>query len=323
MENSPRLVTTLPLPELSSLPAGSIASVPLLHSTISILFAQHALDPTIAPFPPGDRVIPKSLAYHARLIETTLILLGLCEVSDEGDGTDVEAVLIAAAGQHVRRWEVKRESFPEGLSGYKAWRTHLGRVHATHVESAMREAGYGLPVAPRTGETLDQDRGERTVARCKELLVKKGLPALAGWREAQAAQSGTGSLPERLTDYPAVQLLEDAVCIVFLEHEMEDFAGKMVERITEGTVGPPAHPSSNSGDPGPAPADVTASASSAAARTKLISIVRKTWAKMGPLGRRIAVEEVVQNMPDGRKEVVEEAVRGYSAKSAEGGGGVK
>jgi hypothetical protein len=115
-----------------------------------------------------------------------------------------ETVKLAARAQHIRRWEVPRGSYPEGRAGYLKWRTDLYKRHGDTAGEIMREVGYE----------------EDTVERVRTLLRKRGLK----------------------TD-PDVQLLEDVICLVFLEHYFHDFARKHDEQ-------------------------------------KLIPIVQKTWKKM-------------------------------------------
>ena len=124
-----------------------------------------------------------------------------------------EAVKLAARAQHIRRWEVPRESYPAGRAGYLKWRTDLYKRHGDIAGAIMSEVGYD----------------ESTIERVKTLLRKRGLK----------------------TD-PEVQLLEDVICLVFLEHYFHDFAKKHDEE-------------------------------------KLVSIIRKTWSKMTERGHEAAL----------------------------------
>lgn len=123
-----------------------------------------------------------------------------------------EAVRLAARGQHLRRWEIPRADYPEGRRGYLQWRTRLYAFHAECAAGILREAGYD----------------EATVARVGDLLRKHGLR----------------------TD-PEMQLLEDVICVVFLDHYFSDFARR--------------HPAE-----------------------KTVEILRKTWSKMSARGREAA-----------------------------------
>lgn len=95
-----------------------------------------------------------------------------------------EELKIAARGQHIRRWEVARETYPATREGYLQWRTFLYRFHADHVAELMRLVGYA----------------EQSIQRVGTLIQKRGIK----------------------TD-PEVQTLEDVVCLVFLENYFTEF----------------------------------------------------------------------------------------------------
>ncbi|MBY6056473.1 DUF4202 domain-containing protein [Leisingera daeponensis] len=112
-----------------------------------------------------------------------------------------EALQIAARGQHVERWKLAREAFPEGRAGYLAWRKAEAEHHAEVVTALMHDAGYGA---------ADVDAAAR-------MLRKEGIK-----RDDQ------------------VQALEDIICFVFLKWYFEPFAAKhpadKVQRIVEKTA---------------------------------------------------------------------------------------
>jgi hypothetical protein len=105
-----------------------------------------------------------------------------------------ETVELAARAQHIRRWEVPRDSYPEGRAGYLKWRTDLYKRHAELAGEIMGDVGYDPDV----------------IDRVQTLLRKRGLK----------------------TDRD-VQLLEDVICLVFLEHYFHDFARKHDEELEE------------------------------------------------------------------------------------------
>ena len=98
-----------------------------------------------------------------------------------------ELLQIAARAQHIERWAVPRESYPEGRIAYLRWRKDLQQHHARRTAEIMREAGYG-----------DAD-----IVRVGSLLRK-----------------------ERLKYDADAQALEDVACLVFLRHEAPDFIAK-------------------------------------------------------------------------------------------------
>jgi hypothetical protein len=125
-----------------------------------------------------------------------------------------EPVRLAARCQHIRRWTIPRTDYPEGRNGYRRWRTDLAWFHASTAAAILREVGYD----------------DTTVARVEALLRK-----------------------ERLKTDPDVQLLEDVICLVFLEHYLSDFVPKHDEE-------------------------------------KLLGVLRKTWPKLSDDGREAALE---------------------------------
>jgi len=53
-----------------------------------------------------------------------------------------EAVLIAARAHHLRRWEVPRDSYPAGRTGYLRWRRDQKARHAADVGQILTACGY-------------------------------------------------------------------------------------------------------------------------------------------------------------------------------------
>ncbi|MBI4341012.1 MAG: DUF4202 domain-containing protein [Candidatus Omnitrophica bacterium] len=133
-----------------------------------------------------------------------------------------EWLRIAARGQHVRRWTIPRERYPRTRAGYLRWRETLKTFHAKTVAELMRQAGY----APED------------LQRVESLILKK-----------------------RPADDPEMRVLEDALCLVFLETQLADTRAK----VPDGTMR---------------------------------EVVRKTWRKMSERGRR---EALVLPMDDAQR----------------------
>lgn len=125
------------------------------------------------------------------------------------------ALRLAARCQHLERWTLPRSSFPMDKVGYHTWR-----------------------------RTLYKTQSER----CRSLLLQAGVSA------AEADEAATWVSKADLKTNAGTQALEDAACLVFLEHELPGFAQ--------------THP------------DYT--------KEKYIGILQKTWRKMSPQAQAAA-----------------------------------
>jgi hypothetical protein len=99
-----------------------------------------------------------------------------------------DALLLAARGHHVRRWEIPRAAEPDGRPGYLRWKRRLQQHHADVLGRVLRDVGY------------DDATLERVQA-----IVKK----------------------ERLKSDPDVQSLEDALALVFLQTQLTELGEKL------------------------------------------------------------------------------------------------
>ncbi len=104
-----------------------------------------------------------------------------------------EELRLAARCQHICRWEIPRSSHPMTRAGYLKWRADLKKFHAQKAGAILREAGY------------DED----TISRVQDLNLKKHFP-----------------------DDPDTRVLEDALCLVFLQFQLADLAAKTDEDKT-------------------------------------------------------------------------------------------
>ena len=95
-----------------------------------------------------------------------------------------EALLLASRSQHIGRWKIPRENYPMNKAGYLNWRMTLAKFHSDTARALMKEAGYE----------------EETIADVQHIILKKNLKA----------------------DH-AVQAMENALCLVFLEFQYHDF----------------------------------------------------------------------------------------------------
>jgi len=124
------------------------------------------------------------------------------------DSDPSEALLLAARGHHYRRWTVPRTSAPAGRAGYLRWRRSLQARHARELGDLLTGVGY--------------DGG--TVARVQAIVQKVDL-----------------------ANDPDVQVLEDALCLVFLETQLADVAARLDPATLARVLVRTAHKMSGSG----------------------------------------------------------------------------
>ncbi len=125
-----------------------------------------------------------------------------------------EELQLSARCQHICRWEIPRDSYDMNRTGYLKWRRDLKRFHAEKAAEILEDVGYS----------------QETIHKVSFLLQKKGL--------------------KKNDD---TQILEDVICLVFLEYYFETFTAEHEE-------------------------------------DKIVDIVRKTWRKMSEKGHHAALQ---------------------------------
>ncbi|PRY60396.1 uncharacterized protein DUF4202 [Vreelandella songnenensis] len=147
-----------------------------LEQVISALDRLHAEDPRSVD--KDGKAIAAELLYAQRM---SAWLATLAE-------NPSECLQIAVRAQHLQRWQVPREDYPEGRVGYLTWRRDQGIRAGDTAAKLMNDVGYS------------SDDTQRVAT----LVNKKGLG-----RDAD------------------VQALEDCACLVFLENYFADFSRKV------------------------------------------------------------------------------------------------
>jgi len=130
------------------------------------------------------------------------------------DPNPSEVLLLAARSQHICRWMIPRRNYEMTRAGYIEWRNELKAFHARKASEILREVGY-------PDDLIDDVHA---------LNLKKHFP-----REAES------------------RILEDALCLVFLQYQFDHLAKKTSD-------------------------------------AKMIRVLRKSWNKMTPAGRRAALK---------------------------------
>ena len=101
-----------------------------------------------------------------------------------------ESLRLAARCQHIRRWEIPRQSYPMTRPGYLKWRSDLKAFHARKAGEILGDIGYSPDL----------------VRRVQDLNLKKNFP-----------------------NDPDCRVLEDALCLVFLEFQLTELASKTAD----------------------------------------------------------------------------------------------
>lgn len=99
-----------------------------------------------------------------------------------------DAQLLAARAHHLRRWVSPRDSYPQGRAGYLRWRTAQKKRQSAEVGDLLASVGYGAD----------------TATRVMMIVAKTGLGHDA-----------------------AAQTHEDALCLVFLELQLDELAERL------------------------------------------------------------------------------------------------
>lgn len=125
-----------------------------------------------------------------------------------------KALQIAARAQHICRWKIARDEYPMDRVGYLKWRETLKKMHAQLTAEILEQVGFDNQFIDRVSFLINKK------------LIKKN---------------------------EETQILEDTICLVFLDYYFEEFAAKHSEE-------------------------------------KIIDILKKTWVKMSDKGHEAALK---------------------------------
>lgn len=132
----------------------------------------HSQDPNIIVVDGNDQ--PYELHYSRKMSEYL-----------EKHSPNASALLrLAVRAQHLRRWEVPRDSYPMNRQGYYSWRTHLKNRQAELARQICLNSGYS------------EEDADRVAALIRKENAKKD---------------------------EETQVLEDIACLVFLDDQFEEF----------------------------------------------------------------------------------------------------
>ena len=101
-----------------------------------------------------------------------------------------EALLLAARAHHIGRWTIPREDYPTGRAGYHRWRLALKEFHAAEAGAILEREGYEPAMVERVRE-----------------IIRRG-----------SLKTDTDQ-----------QVLEDAICLTFIETQLAAVATRLNE----------------------------------------------------------------------------------------------
>jgi hypothetical protein len=72
-----------------------------------------------------------------------------------------ELLRIAARAQHIRRWQIPRDTYPRNKEGYQKWRLGMRQLHADLVGGIMADNGYSVEDIAEIGTYLRKEALKR------------------------------------------------------------------------------------------------------------------------------------------------------------------
>lgn len=96
-----------------------------------------------------------------------------------------EGLALASYCQHIRRWEIPRSSYPEGLSGYKAWRYQLNKFHTAESVKILRSSGYSEEDDPEVFQTIENLLQKKTLKGGGDKSSDEEMQIFEGERQHQ------------------------------------------------------------------------------------------------------------------------------------------
>ncbi|MEE9428478.1 MAG: DUF4202 domain-containing protein [Paracoccaceae bacterium] len=119
------------------------------NAVITAIDAVNAEDPRKITV--DERDLPYETVYADRMTET------LADMYPDAS----ELLRIASRAQHIRRWQIPRDTFPMNREGYQKWRLGMRQLHAELVGGIMEGQGYSSDDIAEVGMYLRKERLKR------------------------------------------------------------------------------------------------------------------------------------------------------------------
>ncbi len=169
-----------------------------------------AIDAANAADPDSSEGAPAAQLYGQRMTEDLMRLFP--------DAS--EPLQIAARGQHIERWTLKRAAYPKGREGYLNWRRDLARHHAERVGGIMRQAGYGEDDAEAAGRMIRKEgiKRDQDVQRLEDVICFVFLK----WYFAPFSETQEPEKLQRIVAKTARKMSTEGRARVLREFELPD-----------------------------------------------------------------------------------------------------
>ncbi|TDS12300.1 DUF4202 domain-containing protein [Sphingobacterium paludis] len=136
---------------------------------------------------------PQTFAWQGKSYPQEYFLaMKLWEWVNKLDPQASEPLQLASRCQHIGRWESPRNNYPMDRAGYLLWRKELAEHHAAVARAIVEKVGFN----------------EGIIVDMEQIVMKKKIKV-----------------------NPDVQTMENALCLVFLEFQYEDFFPKHPDKI--------------------------------------------------------------------------------------------
>jgi Domain of unknown function (DUF4202) len=111
-------------------------------AAVAAIDAANAADPSSVDV--HGRTVPLALAHGRLAAEWVARLVE----------HPAETLLLAARAHHLRRWELRRDTYPDGRAGYLRWRKDQKERHAGDVAELLYAHGYATSETERVQQLI-------------------------------------------------------------------------------------------------------------------------------------------------------------------------
>ena len=102
-----------------------------------------------------------------------------------------DALRLAVRCQHIGRWSIRRDEYPEGVKGYHQWRGALAEYHAQTAGGIMGEVGYDAGAISRVQQLVRKQK----LKTDPETRFSRTWRAWCSWKTISPSSPGSTTTP--------------------------------------------------------------------------------------------------------------------------------